>query len=206
MFLGKTQEKMMFRIESRETHNDQKLSRVYENFRTTKNRFITITEIQAKLVDLSFNQKMQNIAGMQVADLIAYPIGKWGLDEKADNKAYTGPSKIWFAYQDSLIEGCNRLAAIFSRLPASQQTASLIVETLLRLDRKLTNGGVDDSDGTVGSLIEEAVDLLLEFAKRNPECAKAFVKLENRETCFGEERLLKVYKTQVLRRSRKVKD
>ena len=29
-------------------------------------------------------------------------------------KAYEGPSRIWFVYQDSLIEGRNRLSAIFS--------------------------------------------------------------------------------------------
>ena len=108
-------------------------------------------------------------------------------------KAYTGPSKIWFAYQDSLSEGCNRLASIFSSLPASNQTANLIVKTLLKLDSKLTTGGVDDSDGTVGGLIEEAVGLLIEYAKPDPECVKEFESLKEKETCFGwEEPLLKL--------------
>jgi len=108
-------------------------------------------------------------------------------------KAYTGPSKIWFAYQDSLSEGCNRLASIFSSLPASNQTANLIVKTLLKLDSKLTTGGVDDSDGTVGGLIEEAVGLLIEYAKADPECVKEFESLKEKETCFGwEEPLLKL--------------
>ena len=96
-------------------------------------------------------------------------------------KAYTGPSKIWFAYQDSLSEGCNRLASIFSSLPASNQTANLIVKTLLKLDSKLTTGGVDDSDGTVGGLIEEAVGLLIEYAKADPECVKEFESLKKKK-------------------------
>lgn len=122
-------------------------------------------------------------------------------------KAYTGPSRIWFAYQDSLTEGCNRLAAIFSKLPVTPQTADLIIKTLLRLDKKLTIGGVDDSDGTVGSFIEEAVDLLLEFIKLDPKCTKAFRKLKDRETCFGwEEPLLKIYEVQTLRKSKRSKD
>ncbi len=100
-------------------------------------------------------------------------------------KAYIGPSKTWFAYQDSLTEGCNRLATIFSTLPASRQTVGLIIKTLLRLDRKLTTGGVDDSDGTVGGFIEETVNLLIEFAKSNPECTKEFEILRGKETCFG---------------------
>lgn len=109
-------------------------------------------------------------------------------------KAYTGPSRIWFAYQDSLTEGCNRLAAIFSQLPASQQTAELIIKILLRLDKKLTTGGVDDSDGTVGGFIEEGVDLLKKFAQLEPKCIKTFKKLVNKETCFGwEEPLVRLF-------------
>ena len=108
-------------------------------------------------------------------------------------KVYDGPSRIWFAYQDSLSEGCNRLASIFSSLPASNQTANLIVKTLLKLDSKLTTGGVDDSDGTVGGFIEEAVCLLIEFAKADPDCKKEFGAVKNQKTCFGwEDPLLKL--------------
>jgi len=106
-------------------------------------------------------------------------------------KSYTGPSKIWFTYQDSLTEGCNRLAAIVSKLPANRQTAKLLINLLLRLDKKLQTGGVDDSDGTVGGFIEEVVSLLVEFAQKDPECKKEFKALRDRETCFGwEEPLL----------------
>lgn len=108
-------------------------------------------------------------------------------------KAYEGPSRIWFAYQDRLTEGCNRLAAVFSKLPVSRQTAGLIIKTLLILDRKLTHGGVDDSDGTVGGFIEKAVNLLIKFAEVDTECVTEFKTLKGRETCFGwEEPLLKL--------------
>ena len=106
-------------------------------------------------------------------------------------KSYTGPSKIWFTYQDSLTEGCNRLAAIVSKLPANRQTAKLLINLLLRLDKKLQTGGGDDSYGTVGGFIEEVVSLLVEFAQKDPECKKEFKALRDRETCFGwEEPLL----------------
>ncbi|HOW60187.1 MAG: SWIM zinc finger family protein [Candidatus Moraniibacteriota bacterium] len=108
-------------------------------------------------------------------------------------KAYSGPSRTWFAYQASLSEGCNRLAKIVSELPAGEQTAELLVSLLLRLDKKLCTGGVDDSDGTVGGFIEEVVVVLQEYAKLDPECKKALVVLEKTETCFGwEEPLLKL--------------
>lgn len=107
-------------------------------------------------------------------------------------KAYSGPSRTWFAYQDSLSEGCNRLAKIVSELPVGEQTAELLINLLLRLDKKLCAGGVDDSDGTVGGFMEEIVIVLQAYTKLDPECKKTFAVLDKTETCFGwEEPLIK---------------
>ena len=100
-------------------------------------------------------------------------------------KPYDGPSRIWFAYQNSLSEGCNRLSALVSELPASLQTAELLVDLLLRMDKKLCTGGVDDSDGAVGGCMEEIVAVLEEFSQADSGCIVAFRKLSERETCFG---------------------
>ena len=108
-------------------------------------------------------------------------------------KSYEGPSRTWFAYQNSLSEGCNRLSKIVSELPVSEQTAKLLVDTLLRLDDRLCRGGVDDSDGTVGGVIEETVPALKEYAKLDLSCAKAFKELKDKETCFGWEEPLLVF-------------
>lgn len=108
-------------------------------------------------------------------------------------KSYEGPSRTWFAYQNSLSEGCNRLSKIISDLPVSEQTAGLLVDVLLRLDDKLCRGGVDDSDGTVGGFMTEVVSVLREYARVDPKCLKAFYTLQNRETCFGwEEPLISI--------------
>lgn len=110
-------------------------------------------------------------------------------------KAYLGPSRTWFAYQNSLQEGCNRLAAIISSVPASEQTAKFLISLFLRLDKKLSEGGVDDSDGTVGNFMGEVVDVLVKFAEADPMCSKAFKELRERETCFDwKEPLLKFMK------------
>ena len=110
-------------------------------------------------------------------------------------KSYDGPSRTWFAYQNSLSEGCNRLSKIVSELPVSLGTAQLLIDTLLRLDDRLCRGGVDDSDGTVGGFIEETVQVLKEFAKLDSSCVKAFGILKDRETCFGWEKpLLDIYR------------
>ncbi|MDO8552815.1 MAG: hypothetical protein Q7S01_04840 [bacterium] len=110
-------------------------------------------------------------------------------------KAYNGPSRTWFIYQASLAEGCTRLAATFSELPVSEQTAQIVLKTLLRLDEKLCRGGVDDSDGAVGGFIEDAVSMLLEYVKLEPSCIGAFEILKGQSTCFEwEEPLLKISK------------
>lgn len=105
-------------------------------------------------------------------------------------KPYTGPSRIWFAYQNSLEEGCNRLSTLVSDLPVGIVTTELLVDLLLRLDKKLCNGGVDDSDGVVGDFIEEVVGVLENYANLDPKCIKTFNKLSGRETCFDWEKPL----------------
>ena len=108
-------------------------------------------------------------------------------------KPYVGPSRTWFAYQNSLSEGCRRLSAIVSELPASCQTANVLVDLLLRLDKRLSSGGVDDSDGAIGDFISNVVLMLREYYKIDPDCIKAFEKLKNKETCFGwEEPLIEI--------------
>ncbi len=112
-------------------------------------------------------------------------------------KAYTGPSRIWFAYQNSLDEGCARLSKLVSELPVSEQTAKLLVDTLLRLDKKLCQGGVDDSNGTVGGFMYEVVDMLQEYVELDSACIKVFGKLCSQSTCFGwEEPLVRIFDEQ----------
>ncbi|MDO9573208.1 MAG: hypothetical protein Q7J37_04945 [Candidatus Omnitrophota bacterium] len=109
-------------------------------------------------------------------------------------KPYSGPSRTWFANQDSLCEGCNRLSVIVSGLPVNKQTAEVLVKLLLRLDKKLCVGGVDDSNGIVGGFMSEVVRVLEEFAQIDPESIEAFKALIGIGiTCFGwEEPLIRI--------------
>ncbi len=109
-------------------------------------------------------------------------------------KPYSGPSRTWFANQDSLREGCARLSAIISGLPANKQTADILVKLLFRLDRKLQIGGVDDSNGIVGGFMSEVVVMLSDFAQMDPTCIDAFESLCGKQTCFGwEEPLVRIF-------------
>jgi hypothetical protein len=109
-------------------------------------------------------------------------------------KPYRGPSRTWFANQDSLREGCNRLSAIVSDLPVNKQTAEILIKLLLRLDKKLRVGGVDDSNGIVGGFMTQIVEMLEEFAQIAPECIEAFKSLVGIGiTCFQwEEPLVRI--------------
>lgn len=88
MYLGQKADSGLMRIESRETHNDRILAQVYENFRSRGNNLFKPDEVQRKLFDLSFNQKNQNVAGHQISDLVAYPIGRYIIDPKKDNPPF----------------------------------------------------------------------------------------------------------------------
>lgn len=89
MFLGEKRDNGIIRMESREAHNDRILAEDYEIFRSKGNNIFPPKEVQKKLVDLSFNQKSQNVAGHQIADLVAYPIGIHILKPQRENPAFT---------------------------------------------------------------------------------------------------------------------
>jgi len=109
-------------------------------------------------------------------------------------KPYRGPSRTWFANQDSLQEGCNRLSAIVSDLPVNKRVAEILVKLLLRLDRKLRVGGVDDSNGIVGGFMTEVVEMLEKYAQIDFACIDAFkLLLGIGITCFQwEEPLVRI--------------
>lgn len=109
-------------------------------------------------------------------------------------KPYRGPSRTWFANQDSLQEGCNRLSAIVSDLPVNKQSSEILVKLLVRLDKKLCVGGVDDSNGIVGGFMTQIVEMLEKYAQIAPDCIDAFKTLiDIGGTCFQwEEPLVRI--------------
>ena len=52
------------------------------------------------------------------------------------------------------------------------------------------DGGVDDSDGTVGDVMQAIVTVLEDYAKLDPKSIKAFEKLQGLSTSFGWEKPL----------------
>ena len=87
------------------------------------------------------------------------------------------------------------LSAIVSDLPVNKQSAEILVKLLLRLDRKLRIGGVDDSNGIVGGFMTQVVEMLEEYTRIDPDCINAFKSLIGIGiTCFQwEEPLIRIW-------------
>ncbi len=99
----------------------------------------------------------------------------------------------WEKNQYSLEKGCYRLSHLISELPVSKQTSDLVVEILLRVDKKLSVG-VDDCNYTVRDFIDNTVGALIEYVAIDKNCINSFAKLPQKE-CYHEwkELLIKIF-------------
>lgn len=89
-------------------------------------------------------------------------------------KGYNGPSSKWFQYQDSLQKGSRLVLLALSKLPVCKDSVLVCINTLKRLDKKVL-GPVDDSDGTIGNMMVDIVELLNMFVESDPTL-KDFIK------------------------------
>ncbi|KKP41277.1 MAG: hypothetical protein UR30_C0001G0124 [Candidatus Peregrinibacteria bacterium GW2011_GWC2_33_13] len=106
-------------------------------------------------------------------------------------KPYNGPSKIWFSYQRELDVGSGMIEAAIKNLSANKENAKYLWSLVLKLSKKLANGGVDDSDGTVGGCIISLVVQCGKYAKEKPELKALVMKFAEDDTGFGFEDELK---------------
>jgi len=74
-------------------------------------------------------------------------------------KSYSGPSSKWFQYQDSLTKGSRLILLAISKIPVCEVSVMLCIDTLKKVDKKILKG-VDDSDGTVGEMMCQIVEVL----------------------------------------------
>ena len=106
-------------------------------------------------------------------------------------KPYTGPSKIWFSYQRELDVGSGMIEEAVKNLPASKEHAKYLWSLVLKLSKKLSEGGVDDSNGTVGGCIISLVVQCGKYAKEKHELKAMVMKFAEDDTGFGFEDELK---------------
>lgn len=75
-------------IERRGVKQDRALLNYYNRLRAIGTKWVTAERLVSRLDRFIFSYKKDNVIGLQLADLIAYPITRYVLDPNAPNPAY----------------------------------------------------------------------------------------------------------------------
>lgn len=75
----------------------------YNRLRATGTKWVTAERLVSRLGRFNFSYKKDNIIGLQLADLIAYPITRHVLDPKAPNPAYDIISDKIYSYKGAVL-------------------------------------------------------------------------------------------------------
>lgn len=75
-------------VERRGKNEDNKLLNYYNGLRNRGTKWIDVDRLRARIKDFSFKNKKDNIIGLQIADLIAYPITIHLLHPERYNQSY----------------------------------------------------------------------------------------------------------------------
>ncbi len=70
-------------VEKRRPELDHQLNLAWERLKIQGTQHISANEIQERIIDLSLKDKSLNIAGLQLADLVVSPIGRWAMGKPA---------------------------------------------------------------------------------------------------------------------------
>lgn len=106
-------------------------------------------------------------------------------------KPYHGPSKIWFSYQRELDVGSGCIVEAVRKLSSTKENAEYLWSLVLKLSKKLSHGGVDDLNGTVGNCIILLVKQCAGYAKEKSELKPIIEHFAKDDTGFGFEDILK---------------
>ena len=85
---GDTVPEISIVVERRGKKEDNKLLNYYNGLRNRGTKWVTPDRLRARIRDFGFNNKKDNIIGLQIADLIAYPITIHLLHPERNNPSY----------------------------------------------------------------------------------------------------------------------
>lgn len=86
--IKETKKSLQIVIEQRGKKEDQKLSKHFNTLLARGTGYVHPTRIWNYGINISFQKKKDDIVGLQVADLIAYPIARYVLDPERANPAF----------------------------------------------------------------------------------------------------------------------
>ena len=86
--LGKTIDKLFLAIEKRGKKEDAQLKQHVETLLQVGTFYVTPERLKGYNIKVEFRDKRQNVNGLQIADLIAYPIAQYIMDKARANPAF----------------------------------------------------------------------------------------------------------------------
>lgn len=90
-------------VERRGKREDKNLQNYYEQLLVKGTYWVTAERMKNRMLGLDFKWKSENIAGLQIADLIAYPLTRHVLNPQAVNLAYDVLEPNIFKENDKLM-------------------------------------------------------------------------------------------------------
>lgn len=90
-------------IERRGVKQDRALLNYYNHLRATGTKWVSAELLVSRLGRFIFSYKKENVIGLQLADLIAYPITRHVLDPKAPNPAYDIVCDKIYSYKGAVL-------------------------------------------------------------------------------------------------------
>lgn len=75
-------------VERRGKKEDNRLLNYYNGLRNKGTKWVTPERLRTRISDFTFNYKKDNIIGLQIADLIAYPVTMHILRPDKPNRSY----------------------------------------------------------------------------------------------------------------------
>lgn len=90
-------------IERRGVKQDRSLLNYYNRLRDSGTKWVTSERLKSRLGRFSFSFKKDNIIGLQLADLIAYPITRHVMDPKSPNPAYDVIGDKIYSYKGAVL-------------------------------------------------------------------------------------------------------
>ena len=93
-------------FESRDDSSNMKLMAIYERYKKNGSSGISNADIKKRIISISFPAKSANIAGHQVADMIASAIARRILHPDKENRLYEAIKSKFVRGKDNVLIGC----------------------------------------------------------------------------------------------------
>lgn len=90
-------------VERRGKKEDKKLLDYYNGLRNNGTKWVDSSRLQSRITNFNFRAKQENIIGLQIADLLAYPITTHFLYPERSNPAYDAFKKNIFSDKGRLL-------------------------------------------------------------------------------------------------------